>query len=105
MDAGRLHSAVNFGTSPRIQLVVRKLLSNNQLNRPVKVRIYWEVLTTDRARFLLDNHISPWLNTANKNSDISNFSFTDSSVTFEVEERSIPQLTRMLPEHFKIEYL
>jgi len=39
MDAGQLHSAVNFGDSTRYQLVVRKLLTKYNLREPVKIII------------------------------------------------------------------
>ena len=105
MNAGKLHSAVNFGAVDRLQIVVRKLLNKSQLINPVKIRIYWEVLNYERARSLLDNHLSGWLNSANKNSIISNFSFTSTDVKFDVENSSIDAIKQLLPEHFKIEYL
>lgn len=105
MDAGRIHSAVNFGFETRIQLVVRKLLDKNTLKDPVRIKIYWEVLAYERARSLLDNHLSGWLNQQNKIGSISNFSFTMTDVTFDVEQSLISNIEERLPEHFKIEYL
>lgn len=105
MDAGRIHSAVNFGFETRIQLVVRKLLDKNTLKNPIRIKVYWEVWGYERARSLLDNQLSGWLNRQSKLGGITNFSFTMTDVTFDVETSLIKDIEERLPEHFKIEYL
>jgi hypothetical protein len=103
MDAGRLHSATNFGVHNRVQLVVRKLLSHNTLTSPVTVKVYCDTLPADRARFLFDESVSPWLNQANKNGLISSFSPTEKGVTLVVESTSIDSLIKILPKEFKLD--
>lgn len=105
MDAGRIHSAVNFGAETRIQLVVRKLLNRNQLRDPVRIKIFWTDLPYERARSMLDHDVSSWLSQANKSGEITNFSFTMTDVTFDVERASLDHVKSLLPTNFKIDYL
>jgi len=102
MDAGFHHSAVNFGRRARVQLVVRKLLRHNKLKDPVATSISTILSNTEHARFLFDNTVSPWLNSANKAGIINNFSYSSISVKFNIEKDSLDFLNRMLPEEFKI---
>ena len=92
MDAGRLHSAVNFGDSARCQLVVRKLLSKHNLRKPVKIIIQLDS-PPPNYRYVLDKHISPMLNRLCKNKKLSDFkSNTDRHLEFIIEKTSIPEL-------------
>jgi hypothetical protein len=102
MDAGKLHSAVNFGRNDRVQLVVRNLLIDPVLKDPKKIEITFENLTEDHARFLFDNKVSPWLNRANKKMLISNFAYSRTSVTFDLENYALAELEELLPDGFKI---
>jgi hypothetical protein len=43
MDAGRRHTAANFGHIDRIQLVVRQLLDRNVLVNPVDIKIVLKI--------------------------------------------------------------
>lgn len=102
MDAGQVHTAANFGRTARIQLVIRKLLSNNRLKNPTPVTIHTTLKNLDHARFVFDNTISPWLNTANKKRYISNFSYTNAQATFNIEKSMLHVLENILPDEFKI---
>jgi hypothetical protein len=102
MDAGVVHSAVNFGRTVRVQLVVRKLLNNTELKEPVNVTITTTLDNKNHARFLFDNNISPWLNKANKLGFINNFSYFDSNVNFNIEVDKLESLKINLPQEFKI---
>lgn len=101
MNAGRIHTAANFGQIPRVQLVVRQLLWDHNLVSPVHVKIEQ---TTDKYdyRYLFDNHISPWLNIANRTGRINSFVFTGQEVSFNVEEEYLPSLEAVVPESFRI---
>lgn len=102
MDASPVHSAVNFGKCARIQLVVRQLLNNAQLQCPVKVKI----LPKDEKynnRFLFDNTISPWLNVNNKNFNIANFNVNGQQVSMDIEHSELNSLKEILPNEFKLE--
>jgi hypothetical protein len=101
MDAGRLHTAANFGDKDRIQLVVRQLLLKNNLDNPLKVTIKIEEKTAD-YRYQFDQTVSSWLNRANKRSIISNFVFNNEEVTFNLEQDHLHELEAILPKAFKI---
>jgi hypothetical protein len=102
MDAAHIHSAVNFGRTLRVQLVVRKLLLRNKLKSPVPISIVASGLEPDHARYAFDNRMSEWLNHANKRKLITDFSYTPSEVKFVVEERALPIMHSFVPEGFKV---
>lgn len=102
MDAGRLHSAASFGKDNRVQLVVRKLLERNYLERPVKV---WICGDGEKARYDFDNKLSPWLNRANKRQIINNFERDSNGVYFDIEDEFYEELLRYIPTNFSIEVI
>ena len=51
MNGGIRHSAVNFGQTPRIQLVVRSLLTNSVLNNPVTIKITTNIIYAYKTIF------------------------------------------------------
>lgn len=85
MDAGIVHSAVNFGGEDRVQLVVRKLLTNATLKSPMTIEITSD--TSDNSwRYLFDNTYSPILNRLNKEGKLADFKNLETSVTFRTED-------------------
>ena len=102
MDAGRLHTAANFGRYPRIQLVVRKLMSRPVLNNPINIRLTSSISSINDRRFKFDNTISPLLNSFNKLGVIDNFSFGN-VVLMTLENDVIPKLQQKLPIGFDLE--
>jgi hypothetical protein len=102
MDAGRRHTAANFGSVDRIQLVVRQLLKKNILAEPVSVKIVTKTNAVD-FRYQFDNTISLWLNNANKKGIISNFKFIDGEVSFNVERQHLESLNLIVPKIFEVE--
>lgn len=102
MDAGVLHTATNFGRRPRIQLVVRQLLTQNKLLDPVEVAVSATVANTDDARFIFDNTLSPWLNEANKLGFINSFDYLQVGVKFNIEKSKLESLKHILPSEFKL---
>jgi hypothetical protein len=103
MDAGYHHTAANFGRLYRIQLVVRKLLKRHNIVDPVAVTIKTKMGNLDHARYVFDNTISPWLNSANKAEIITNFSYSPSEVKFDIEKSKLEFIKNMLPEEFILE--
>jgi hypothetical protein len=81
MDAGRIHSAVNFGRINRNQLVVRKLLQTTT-DETVQVRITPN--TKNLTRYEFDNLISPILNKINKQNKMKDFEYTPAEVKFKL---------------------
>jgi hypothetical protein len=103
MNAGKVHTASNFGRIQRVQLVVRQNLKRGSLTKPVRVKLLSNIPSIDDSRFLFDSTVSPWLNLANKNGIIDNFSYSPTCVEFDVEETSISELTQTLGNNFRIE--
>ena len=101
MDAGRIHSAVNFGHIDRVQLVVRQLLKSNILKNPINIKIRIKESSPD-YRYQFDRTVSPWLNRANKKGIISNFKFLDTEVSFDVEADELYSLKNIVPALFEI---
>ena len=101
MDAGRIHSAVNFGHCDRVQLVVRQLLKFNMLKNSINIKIRLKETSPD-YRYQFDRTISPWLNRANKKGIISNFKFLDTEVSFDIEVDELNSLKRIVPILFEI---
>lgn len=104
MDAGKRHSAANFGRGDRYQLVVRQLL-NRSATATVKVKITAKDVTEDHARFLFDDTISPWINRANKNLKINNFFWMKDAVVFDVDIDELENIRSLLGEHLGIQIL
>jgi hypothetical protein len=105
MNTSRRHVAANFGSIDRIQLVVRTLLKKNTLVNPIKVKINPKIVDIDKARFLFDDKVSNWLNKANKNNIISNFSTDLKTVSFTVEQSYLEELGTILPKEFSIDVI
>lgn len=103
MDAGRLHTAVNFGRTTRVQLVVRKLLNKSRLFEKVHVRLVSNLPRLDDSRFVFDNTISPWLNKANKRRIIDNFSYSPTHVEFDIEKQFVSELEKLADSNFRID--
>ena len=103
-DASCRHSAANFGVLDRIQLVVRKLLSNPTLTNSISLKLT-SVLDIDDERFIFDDVLSPWFNLAVKRSVIANFKIKDRSVIFNTNRASFIELQKILPSTFILEEL
>lgn len=102
MDAGRLHTAANFGRYPRIQLVIRKLLNKSNLEDALTVTIKTKLDNLDRARYVFDNEMSPWLNLANKKGHISNFKYSADQVKFKISKSYLSNLQQQLSDQFEL---
>lgn len=102
MNAGPKHSAVNFGNVDRVQLVVRQLFEKTSLVDPVTVKIVLKKQVID-FRYQFDNSVSTWLNYAQKNKLITDFTFVNNEVGFKIEKIALHDLKEMLPEIFEIQ--
>jgi hypothetical protein len=100
MNAGKLHTAANFGQVPRRQLVVRNLLKRNTLVDPITIEITKAEETFD-YRYQFDHRISPWLNMANKRGYISNFSYSPDKVVLSIEKTKLDELVMLLEKSFR----
>lgn len=104
IDTSIRHSAVNFGHIPRIQLVVRQLLTRNILMTPKQISITLKTIVDDR-RFIFDDLVSPWLNKMNKSGRISDFQYTEFEVKLSIEESEIENLKSIISSHFNVTIL
>lgn len=102
MDAGARHSAVNFGSVDRVQLVVRKLLNNTNLQEFNTVEIK---PICEKPRFVFDDEVSSWLNSMNKKEAIDNFKVLTDGVRFNLDLRFKNELDKISKDKFQINIL
>jgi len=100
MDAGVVHTAVNFGDHARMQLVVRELLKSSN-TASVFVSITTQVVN---GRYIFDKNISPFLNSANKAGKISNFKFDGSTASFKLCESLLGNFKTLNLENMVVTY-
>lgn len=91
MDAGRIHTASNFGSSDRVQLVVRKLLKENIIIDPIKIQLICQNPPYN-YRYLYDNFLSPYFNKAVKNGKLNNFTNSNYTVSFDFDRKFLYEL-------------
>ena len=104
MLTDRLHTACNFGSVPRLQLVVRELLRKSLSPSnliPVTIK---PIDPAPDTRYKFDNIFSAWLNRVNQEYNMSDFNFSGSDVTFKLESELISELDALNTEDFKITY-
>jgi len=101
MDAGCRHTAANFGSEDRIQLVVRQLLPRNILKDPIEVFITLKDIVVDR-RFIFDDVISPWLNRAFKRGIVSKFNGQDLIASLTIEMDCLDELEELTNKYFTL---
>lgn len=99
MNAGIRHTAANFGSEDRIQLVIRKLLSIPIIKHPKIISIRLKQIVSER-RFIFDDVISPWLNRAHKLGIIDNFKGVEFEARFTLEESYIEELRQEINDYF-----
>jgi hypothetical protein len=99
MDAGRIHVAANYGSVPRVQLVVRELLTATTMPNTVQVTLKPRTNQYD-YRYKFDNIVSPWLNRANANKCIKDFEYEGEVVKFKTILTELSSLK--LTEDFRI---
>ena len=103
MDASRRHSAVNFGETTRVQLVIRKLLTRGNLSNPTTVEISIDPSVTNNFRYIFDDIFSPWINTKDQLGLINNFKMlANDRVSFTTENYLVQELLNICPDGFNI---
>lgn len=102
MDAGHIHTAVNFGNRPRVQLVVRKLLTRSNRKDLINIKIITNLSDLEDARYEFDNHISPFLNKINKQNSLDNFKYNNSLVSMSIAPECIETLKNLAGENFGV---
>jgi hypothetical protein len=102
MNAGLLHSASNFGSVTRNQLVVRKLLEHSTDPNMISITIKPAVDKFD-IRYQFDKMISPWLNQQNKKKNIDNFKNVGNTVTLKIASNLKDELLKLADGLFIVE--
>jgi hypothetical protein len=103
MDTSKIHVASNFGSTDRLQLVVRKLLSKTTDKDLVSIMIEPSTKQHD-YRYKFDNIISPYLNKANKKLSIRDFKFNNEVVSFKLSRSELPNFKKIINNFFKVTY-
>lgn len=103
MDGSRIHTAVNFGSTDRVQLVLRVPLKMYD----VEDGIYCSIKFIDPPhdlRYQLDQHISPLLNQYVKSGDLGYFN-KDSDTIFimHISETALDKITGIL-DNLELKY-
>lgn len=104
MDAGRIHAATNYGSIPRLQLVVRELLFKSSEPKDLIDVIMEPAYDQYDFRYKFDNIISPWLNKANQDCKLADFAHDFSRVSFKMERELKQELDSLSKLYFKIIY-
>lgn len=102
LDASIRHSAINFGSVDRIQLVVRKLLRKGIIPNPshVTINVKEEV---SNFRFIFDDVFSPWIGQQDKQGNIDNFKIeSETSVSFTIDTSLVSKLKSICPKEFEV---
>ena len=104
MDASRIHAATNYGSIPRLQLVVREPLRRSR--QPVDlVSISMEPAYEQQDfRYKFDNIFSPFLNRANWAYKLADFTHTTFSLTFKLEREQLEEFEKLVNTDFKVTY-
>lgn len=102
MNTSIKHSAVNFGGTVRVQLVIRQLLTHGLLSNSVRVEIGLEK-QLHNFRYIFDDVYSPWLNKKNKQGMIDDFKIiSEDRVSFLTDKTQVAELEEMRPIGFEI---
>ena len=103
MDAGRLHAATNYGSTIRLQLVVRELLTNCGAIDTVNITIS-PAYTQHDFRYKFDNIFSPFLNRTNQKGKLANFNYNLSSANFKLATDMLDKFKELVTPDFKVTY-
>jgi hypothetical protein len=104
MDASRIHAATNYGSIPRLQLVVREpLFKSRQPVDLVSIGIEPAYEQHD-FRFKFDKIFSPFLNRANQKYKLADFAHTTFNLTFKLEHELLEEFNNLITSEFKVTY-
>ena len=104
MDASRIHAATNYGSIPRLQLVVREPLRRSRV--PVDlVSISMEAAYEQHDfRYKFDKQFSPFLNRANWANKLSDFVFATFTLSFKLERELLEEFNKLITPEYKVTY-
>jgi hypothetical protein len=104
MDASRIHAATNYGSIPRLQLVVREPLFKSR--QPVDlVAISMEPAYKQHDfRYKFDKIFSPFLNRANQKYKLADFAHEEFTLSFKLEKELLDEFKQLITPEFKVTY-
>jgi len=104
MDTSHIHAATNYGSVPRLQLVVREPLFRSR--EPVDlVSISMEPAYEQHDfRYKFDKIFSPFLNRANQQYKLADFAHTTFSLKFKLERELLEEFKKLITPEFKVTY-
>lgn len=104
MDASRTHAATNYGSIPRLQLVVREPLRRSR--EPIDlVSVGIEAAYEQHDfRYKFDKVFSSFLNKANQQYKLADFAHSEYSLSFQLEKELIDQFKTFVTPEFKVTY-
>lgn len=104
MDASRTHAATNYGSIPRLQLVVREPLRRSR--EPIDlISVGIEAAYEQHDfRYKFDKVFSPFLNRANQQYKLADFAHSEHSLSFQLEKELIDQFKTFVTSEFKVTY-
>lgn len=104
MDASQIHAATNYGSIPRLQLVVREpLFKSREPKDLVSISIEAAYEQHD-FRYKFDKIFSPFLNKANQQYKLADFAHTTVSTTFQLERELLEKFNKLITPEFKVMY-
>ena len=102
MDTSRIHAATNYGSVPRLQLVVREPLRRSR--QPVDlVSISMEPAYEQHDfRYKFDKIFSPFLNRANWAYKLADFAHNTFNLSFKLERELLEEFNQLVTKDFKV---
>ena len=104
MDASRIHAATNYGSIPRLQLVVREpLWCSRQPVDLISITVEPAYEQHD-IRYKFDKIFSPFLNRANQKYKLANFVLGTACLKFKLEQELLEEFKKLITPEFKVSY-
>ena len=103
MDASRIHAATNYGSVPRLQLVVREPLRRSRQPADL-VSISMVRGSQHDFRYKFDKIFSPFLNRANWAHKLADFAYTEFNLSFKLERELLEEFEKLVSTEFKVTY-
>lgn len=105
MDASRTHAATNYGSIPRLQLVVREPLKRSRQPVDLVSIVMEQAYEQHDFRYKFDKIFSPFLNRANQKYKLADFAHTTFCLTFKLERELFDEFKQLLTLEFKVTYV
>jgi len=104
MDASRIHAATNYGSIPRLQLVVRELLFKSQQTINLVSIAMEPAYEQHDFRYKFDKIFSPFLNRVNQQRKLADFVHNTFTLSFKLERELLDEFKKLVNTDFKVTY-